>query len=486
MRKAMNILSPLKVILLFSLLVFFTVSQALAMDITLEWDPNTETYLDHYVIYWGTSSGPPYANNSEDLSKNDTTYTITGLTEGQIYFFSAKAFDTEGLESDYSTEIDTKAPQITSPPTITSVTGTTATIEWNTDEPGTSVVNYKKAEVGSYTEKKLDNYVTNHSVMLTSLSPNNSYVFFVSSTDPGAAGPDISDTDNNPSDYYTFNTGASSDITSPKITSPPTVTSITNTTAVVEWQTDEPSTSLVQYDDNSSTWGNYLWSKSSTRLVITHSVTLTGLTADTHYYFRVGSTDGFDNGPTTSNEVNFITESTSDTTAPQITVPPTVTGITQTSAIIEWQTDEPSTSIVDYGLTPSYGSQTKLADYVTNHSITLTGLTIYTEYHFQVSSTDAANNGPTYSNDSTFKTKTTDDQPPEITSSPTVTNITDSTAIIEWQTDEPSNSMVRYDAISRSVWADYLSSNNDASVSYLNFVDSDCISRPFGFSQYFL
>jgi hypothetical protein len=465
MKKVLNILSPWKVILLFPLLFFFSLSQGFAADITLEWDANTEPDLHHYVVYWGTSTGHPYAHNSGNIDKSITTYTVTGLDLSVRNFFAAKAVDTEGLESDYCTEIDTKAPQITSPPTVTSVTDTTATIEWNTDEPATSVVNYKEAEAGSYTEKELTDYVTSHSVVLTGLSPNHSYIFEVSSTDIGGVGPpDYTIPDNNPSDIYTFQTGAGSDTTPPQITSPPTVTSITNITAVIEWQTDEPSDSAVQYDDNSSTWGNYLWSNTNTSLVTTHSVTLTGLTADTTYYFRVGSTDGFNNGPTTSNEVNFTTESFADTTAPQITTPPTVTGITQTTAVIEWQTDEPSNSLVDYGLTTSYGYQSTLADYATNHSVTLSGLTANTDYHFRVGSTDAAGNGPTYSNDCTFKTEaeTVDDQAPEITSPPTVTNITDSTAVIEWETDEPSNSMVRYDTDSRSAWADYLSNENDA------------------------
>ncbi|HUV60098.1 MAG TPA: fibronectin type III domain-containing protein, partial [Desulfatiglandales bacterium] len=204
------------------------------------------------------------------------------------------------------------------------------------------------------------------------------------------------------------------------------------------------------------------WSKTNASLVTTHSVTLTGLTADMQYYFRVGSTDGFENGPTTSNEVTFTTESASDIIPPRITIPPTVTGITQNTAVIEWQTDEPSNSVVDYGETATYDSQATLADYVTNHSVTLSGLSPGNDYNFRVGSTDAAANGPTYSNNNTFTTKIADDRAPEIISPPTVTNITDSTAIITWQTDEPSNSMVRYDAQTRAAWGDYLSSEDDA------------------------
>jgi len=292
-----------------------------------------------------------------------------------------------GQESDYSYEIDLKPPQITSPPTVTSITDSTATIEWHTDERSTSVVNYMLSELDPpvYTEKTIDYYVTSHSVTITGLDSNRSYIFYVRSTDIGGIGPpDYTVSGNNPSNIFTFQTGTGSDTTDPQITSPPTVTSITDTTATIEWQTDEPSDSAVQYDDNSSTWGNYFWSNTNTGLVTTHSVTITGLTVDTKYYFRVGSTDGFDNGPTTSNEVNFTTESGSDTTPPRITIPPTVTGITQNTAVIEWQTDEPSNSVVDYGLTTSYGYKSTLADYVTNHSITISGLEEDTEYHFRL------------------------------------------------------------------------------------------------------
>ena len=474
MRKMLNIILPWKVIVLFSILLFSSLSQIYAADITLQWDANTEPDFDHYVIYWGTSSGT--YDHSENIAKGTTTYTVTSLDLDQyIYYFAAKAFDTEGLESDYCTEIDTKAPQITSPPTITSMTDETVTIDWHTDEPGNSEVQYKVTTTGGITWGNYGNgvtypsMVTSHSVTLIGLATETQYYFRVGSTDAGGAGPNIIITDNNPSAEYDFFINQGPDTDSPVITLPPTVTSITDTTAVIEWQTDEPSTSLVQYDDNSSTWGNYLRSKTDTSLVTTHSVTLTGLLADTRYYFRVGSTDGFNNGPTTSNEVNFITETTPDTTAPIITTPPTVTGITKTSAIIEWQTDEPSDSVVEYGVNTSYGSKSTLADYVTQHSVTLSGLSPDTDYDFRVSSTDAHGNGPPLkwnatnpSNNYTFKTNNIDDQAPAITSAPTVTNITESTAVIEWQTDEPSNSQVQYQLNPGGTWGSYSLSENDA------------------------
>jgi len=444
------------------------------LDVTLKWYGNGEPDLDHYEVYWGPSSGSYTTDTSGDIG-TVTTYTIQNLNKNQTHYIAVKAFDTEALESAYSIEVNTKAPQITSPPTVTAKDDTTATIEWNTDEPGTSVVMYKLLESGDPDDvKEVIEYVTTHSVTLTDLSPGTLYRYKVTSTDIGEAGPDISDSDNNPNppaEYYNFTTTGSSDTTPPQITSPPTPTSVTDKTAIIEWQTDEPSTSVVQYDDTSSVWGNYLWSETDGSLVTNHSVTLTGLETETQYFFRVGSTDGFGYGPTISNEVTFTTVSSIDEIAPQITVPPTVTGITKTTAIIEWQTDEPGNSLVDYGLTTSYGSQAPLADYVTNHSVTLTGLTAGNTYHFRVSSTDEAGNGPdtslTDNNPSTDVSFTTDPEPdtaaPQITSPPTVTNITGSTAVIEWETDEPSNSMVQYlKGPNGTTWGSYDFSENDA------------------------
>ena len=91
------------VVLIISVVSLCFQTSVYAKDVTFQWDANTENDLDHYVVGWGTSSCPPYANNSEDIDKSITTYTITGLDlEQYVYYFAVKAFDTEGLESDWS------------------------------------------------------------------------------------------------------------------------------------------------------------------------------------------------------------------------------------------------------------------------------------------------------------------------------------------------------------------------------------------------
>jgi internalin A len=79
--------------------------------------------------------------------------------------------------------------------------------------------------------------------------------------------------------------------------------------------------------------------------------------------------------------------------------PPVISGIsassvTESSATIDWITDEPATSQVEYGLTTSYGSTatSPLDALVTSHSVSLSGLDPSTTYHYRVKSKDESDN----------------------------------------------------------------------------------------------
>ncbi|TAH34067.1 hypothetical protein EYC59_03660 [Candidatus Saccharibacteria bacterium] len=115
----------------------------------------------------------------------------------------------------------------------------------------------------------------------------------------------------------------------------------------------------------------------------------------------------------TSSVVNFTI---ADTTAPTISAVAS-SSITQTSATVTWTTNEAADSQVKYGATTSYGSTTTLdSTKVTSHSVSLSGLTAGTLYHYQVVSKDAAGNS-TSSADATFTTSA----PAGDTTAPTVT-----------------------------------------------------------------
>ncbi|MCX8173017.1 MAG: M14 family zinc carboxypeptidase [Thermoplasmata archaeon] len=185
--------------------------------------------------------------------------------------------------------------------------------------------------------------------------------------------------------------------TTPPVISNVGASSITANSATVSWTTDEASSSVVEYGTTTA----YGQTATGASGVTSHSVTLSGLTASTTYYYRVKSTDAAGN-TATSSAYSFTTPAASDTTPPVISNV-AVTGITANSATITWTTDEASTSVVEYGTTTSYGQTATGSGGVTSHSVTLSGLTATTTYHYRVKSTDSAGNLAT-SSDYTFTT----------------------------------------------------------------------------------
>jgi len=181
----------------------------------------------------------------------------------------------------------------------------------------------------------------------------------------------------------------------PPVISAVQVTNITETSAKITWTTNENADSKVWYDAVTPlVVTSTTPSVSSTELVLNHELTLTGLTANTTYYFIVSSTDEADN-----NEISEEGKFSTDITPPVISTV-TVTDITQTSAKITWTTNENADSKVWYDtVTPLVVTSTtpvvSSSNLVLNHEITLSGLTTNTTYHFKAGSTDAANNSAT-------------------------------------------------------------------------------------------
>ncbi len=446
-----------------------------APSATIVWETNEPS--DSRVEY-GLTTG--YGSTQSDgYGCNIPQHHLNALQPATTYQFRVGSQDIAGNPYAYSgndsfttgAAPDTTPPVIVSTPTVTNITYNSAIVEWETDEPATSIVQFGRST--SYARSKsLTAYVTNHSVTLTLLESETLYHFRVGSTDEAGNGPRYSTDD-------TFTTDPAPDVDAPVLTSSPTVTGVTDTTATIVWDTDEPSNSQVRYELFTATWAAMSNIKNKAEMVQHHTVTLTGLTDNTQYYFRVGSTDAAGNGPDSSATDNNPSAALSlttqaETTAPVIISAPTVTAVTESTATIVWDTDEPSNSQVRYAISAgtfswsTYPLVKNSAAMVTHHSVTLTGLIYAQPYYFRVGSTDLLGNGPNplFTDDhnptNTELTFTTlaDQTPPTITASPTVTGKTNATATIEWSTDEPSNSLVRYDTQSRT-WATYASSQNE-------------------------
>lgn len=410
---------------------------------------------------------------TDTAMRTDHTLTITGLTPGTFYYFRVGATDAEGngptVSNSYSfnttPDPDLDPPVITAPPVASDITSSSASISWQTDEPANSQVQYgtngpDQDSWNTYPLLKNDGaMVSGHNISLSGLDPSKTYYLRVGSTDVAGNGPTVSA-------EIGFSTPAAPDDDPPVFTAPLAVTAKTNTTATLEWQTDEPANSLVQYDTQTADWDQYGFSKNDATLKTSHSIQLTGLSGNTTYHAQAGSVDAAQNGPTLSSAVTFTTAPDPDVTAPVFTAPPTVTSVTNISATITWTTDEMSNSQVRCDLQPrawyDYTLVKENAEMVKSHSVTLTQLTPNTVYHYQAGSTDAADNGPTLSAAAAFTTKSEPDaDPPQFTVPPTATDIHSGGATIEWSTSEPANSQVQYGTQENTSWGAYSAVKSD-------------------------
>jgi predicted CXXCH cytochrome family protein len=132
-----------------------------------------------------------------------------------------------------------------------------------------------------------------------------------------------------------------------------------------------------------------------------------------------------------------------DRTAPTITVGPNVVP-TSTGATITWTTNEASTSRVEYG-TECCGATAGNANYVTSHTVTLTGLAMGTSYAYRVVSRDQAENR-VVSPILTFATNASDPPPtPTLVGEPDVVSTTTTVATLAWNpVTDPNGDGVEY------------------------------------------
>lgn len=331
------------------------------------------------------------------------------------------------------------------PPTITAVTATpgtsTATITWSTDKGSTSRVDYGTSATALSSNVSDAALVTSHSVVVSGLTGGTAYFFRVTSVDSSGNSATSPVTSSSPASFTTVDT------------TPPVISTVTATpgsnTATVIWSTDEASTSRVDYGTSATALS---LNASNATLVTSHSITLSGLTAGTTYFFRVTSVDGSSNSATSPVTSGSPASFTTVDTTPPVILP---IGVIPRSnmATVAWSTDEASTSRVDYGTSETALSlNASDATLATSHSITLSGLTAGTTYFFRITSVDGSGNSATFPDTSSSPASftTVDTTPPSIWYM-TATPGAGGTATITWTTSELATSRVDYGMVSSAL-----------------------------------
>lgn len=105
-----------KLFFILTLAIMLLTTPAMAGEVTLGWDANTETDLAGYRVYYGGAPGQYIQvkgsgidvplSADEDPAPGAVQYTVKNIPATPTYFV-VTAYDTEGLESGYSNEVFT-------------------------------------------------------------------------------------------------------------------------------------------------------------------------------------------------------------------------------------------------------------------------------------------------------------------------------------------------------------------------------------------
>jgi len=381
-------------------------------DATLAWTTNE---LSISTLEYGTTQSYGSHVTLSVTAGLAHTATLTGLIGGTTYYYCIHATDlasntTNSCPHSFVTEpvaivapvtpTDTTAPQI-SLITVAPITTTGATVAWTTNELAISQIQYGTTISYGQSVSLGGTPSLSHSTTLTSLSPGTTYHYRLTSTDGsgnvGLSSDETFTTDALPQVQTQVQSQASVVVISGIETA-----SVSTSTVTIVWNTDLPSDSQVEYGDSDNL--GFSTTLSST-LATSHSVTITGLTPNTNYIFRVKSKPLGATVATVSDNDEFdtLTHSIPVVAGPNI-LSVSSSGITSTGATIIWSTDKAATSQVEYGISSGYGVlSTENTTLATSHSVFLTNLEPSTTYHFRVASTDEVSN-ITFSEDYIFAT----------------------------------------------------------------------------------
>src|SRR5207245_641899 len=344
-----------------------------AAQVTLAWDPNTETDLAGYKLYYGTSSGS--YPSSVDVG-NLTSYTLSGLLEGRTYYFAATAYDLNVNESGFSNEVSKAIADVT-PPTVSitapaagaTVSGTMTVSASATDNVGIVGVQFKLDSVNLGAEVTAAPYTIS---WRTTTASNAAHGLTAVARD--AAG----------------NTAASAAVSVTVDNTPPVISlvsafNIASSQATISWATNKASDSQVDYGP---TMAHGSSTPLNSSLLTSHAATLTGLLATTTYHYRVKSRDAAGNLATSADFTLTTLIAVPDTTPPSVPTSLSASAVSSSQINLSWTASTDNVGVAGY--TISRGGSQIGTTALTSYSDT--SLSPSTTYTYTVAAYDAAGN----------------------------------------------------------------------------------------------
>jgi len=338
-------------------------------------------------VQYGTSSGEygDEVGSSEHVTSHEVE--LTGLEPGTTYYYKALWTDEDGNtgESDEYTFTTNPAPTVSSVK-VSDISLYSAYVTFTIANATKAKVQYgKTTSYGGVEELSVSKEEGTYTVKLDNLDDGTLYHFRIVGTD---------EEDNEfVGDDYTFET-----LPVPKITKIKAQQVVGMPTATVRllWTSNTNISSIVTYYPTANP--EQARDKINLKLVKKHQMIIKDLKDETDYTFIVKGKDVAGNE---AKSKPITLKTATDVRAPEISnlnVETTITGAgeeARAQIIISWDTDEPSTTQVEYGegTGTSYSAKTQEDTNLTmNHVVTIPDLAPSKVYHLRALSKDKAGN----------------------------------------------------------------------------------------------
>ncbi|WP_125772868.1 glycoside hydrolase family 6 protein [Antribacter gilvus] len=269
---------------------------------------------------------------------------------------------------------DTQAPSVPSGLTAGTVTSSSVALSWTASTDNVGVTGYDVVNAAGTVVATS----TSASATVSGLTPSTAYQFRVRAKD--AAG--------NTSGFSTAvsatTTAGAGDTQAPTVPSGLTAGAVTASSVALTWVASTDNVGVTGYDVVNAA-GTVVATSTST------SATVSGLTANTAYQFRVRAKDAAGNVSAFSAAVSATTSggTTGDTQAPTVPSGLTAGTVTSSSVALSWAASTDNVGVTGYDVVNAAGAVVATS---TSTSATVSGLTANTAYQFRVRAKDAAGN----------------------------------------------------------------------------------------------
>jgi uncharacterized protein (TIGR02145 family)/uncharacterized repeat protein (TIGR02543 family) len=390
-----------------------------------------------YYVYRSTSASGSY---SSVTSTTYTSFTNTGLSSGTTYYYKVSAYNDggESSQSSYaSATTNSDMPNAPSGVSASAVSSSSIAVSWSAVSGATEYYVYRSASAsGSYSlvEKTSSTSVTN-----TGLSSGTTYYYKVSSYNNGG--------ESSQSSYAS----ATTNLTVPSAPTNVSATAASSNSITVSWSTVSGASGYYVYRSTSAS-GSY----SQVENTSSASVTNTGLSSGTTYYYKVSA---YNNGGESS-QSSYVS-ATTNVAAPNTPTNVSATAASSSSITVSWSAVSGASGYNVYRSTSASGSYSQVEN-TSSASVTNTGLSSGTTYYYKIS---AYNDGGE-SSQSSYASATTNLAAPNTPTNVSATVASSSSITVRWSAVSGASGYYVYRSTSAS--GSYSQVENTSSTSITN------------------